>query len=407
MQNKTPDIDLTKYDCEKMLKKSEQGDAIRNEMLHDFGFYFNPLAMKTLERFEIQIEDFSFTAFNADMTIKTNISYPTVKLQMNGYDKSHKRISSKKELLLVVKNKDEKWKNFSETHFLPEFNFFVDKYKDFEVREDDIIISGFPRSGTTRAQEMVWLVANDCDFESALKHESDVRCPYFDHPGWSFLFRKNTMACSLDEMPSPRILKTHLPVQLLPDQVWTKKPKIIYVSRDVKDVAVSNYHFWYSLAVKRKMDMEEYFDSFMNDTIVYAPYRQSVQNYLNLPNYENIMYITYEGMCADLDGTILNIAKFLRKSISIENRQKLKEHLRFDNMKKNGATNNKSVLTNIQEFTDGKEGDSENFIRKGIIGDHKNSMSKEYIDKFNKWYAERDFMNEGFTYRKVEEKCTD
>jgi len=141
------------------------------------------------------------------------------------------------------------------------------------------------------------------------------------------------MACSLDEMPSPRILKTHLPVQLLPDQVWTKKPKIIYVSRDVKDVAISNYHFWYSLDVKRKMDLNEYFDSFMNGTVPYAPYRESVQNYINMPNYENIIYITYEGMCADLDGMILNVAKFLGKDISIENRLKLKEHLTFENMK--------------------------------------------------------------------------
>jgi hypothetical protein len=134
-------------------------------------------------------------------------------------------------------------------------------------------------------------------------------------------------------MASPRILKTHLPVQLLPDQVWTKKPKIIYVSRDVKDVAVSNYHFWYSLDVKRKVDMHEYFDTFMNGSVVYGPYRESVQNYLNMPDYENIMFITYEGMSADLDGTILNVAKFLGKEISIENRLKLKEHLTFENMK--------------------------------------------------------------------------
>lgn len=153
------------------------------------------------------------------------------------------------------------------------------------------------------------------------------------------------MACSLEEMPSPRILKTHLPVQLLPDQVWTKKPRIIYVSRDVKDVAVSNYHFWYSLAVKRKMDMEEYFDSFMNDTIPYAPYRESVQNYINIPNYENIIYITYEGMSADLDGTILNVAKFLGKEISIENRLKLKEHLTFENMKSKFTSLNTFVIS--------------------------------------------------------------
>lgn len=99
---------------------------------------------------------------------------------MDGYDKSHQLVTSKNQLLLVVKNKDEKWKNFRETYFLPEFNFFVDKYKNFEIRDDDIILSGFPRSGTTRAQEMVWLIQNDCDFQAALEHESDVRCPYFE-----------------------------------------------------------------------------------------------------------------------------------------------------------------------------------------------------------------------------------
>jgi calcineurin-like phosphoesterase family protein len=114
------------------------------------------------------------------MDIKTKICRPEIKLNLGGYEKTFRRASSKNELLLVVRNKDEKWKHFSETYFLPEFNFFVDKYKDFEVREDDIIVSGFPRSGTTRAQEMVWLIANDCDFEAALRHESDVRCPYFE-----------------------------------------------------------------------------------------------------------------------------------------------------------------------------------------------------------------------------------
>ena len=142
-------------------------------------------------------------------------------------------------------------------------------------------------------------------------------------------------------MPSPRILKTHLPVQLLPDQVWTKKPKIIYVSRDVKDVAVSNYHFWYSFDVKRKIDLNEYFDNFLNDKVFYGPYRESVQNYFNIPNYENIIFITYEDMCADLDATISKVSEFLGKSIAHENRQKLKEHLSFENMKsKSQSLNN-------------------------------------------------------------------
>lgn len=141
------------------------------------------------------------------------------------------------------------------------------------------------------------------------------------------------MAGSLDQMPSPRTYKTHLPVQFLPDQVWMKKPKMIYVSRDVKDVAVSNYYFWYSMDAKRKIPMHEYLELFMNDTVLYGPYRETVQNYFKIPNYNNIMYITYEDMARDLDGTITRVAKFLGKVVSTENKLKLKNHLSFDNMK--------------------------------------------------------------------------
>lgn len=29
-----------------------------------------------------------------------------------------------------------------------------------------------------------------------------------------------------EEQPSPRFIKSHLPVSLLPKQIWTKKPKV-------------------------------------------------------------------------------------------------------------------------------------------------------------------------------------
>jgi hypothetical protein len=46
----------------------------------------------------------------------------------------------------------------------------------------------------------------------------------------------------IEKMPSPRFIKTHLPAQLLPDQLWTVKPKIVYIRRNPKDTAVSYYH---------------------------------------------------------------------------------------------------------------------------------------------------------------------
>ena len=52
---------------------------------------------------------------------------------------------------------------------------------------------------------------------------------------------------NLDEikaMASPRVLALHTPFELLPEQVKDKKPKIIYLLRNPKDVMVSLYHFF-------------------------------------------------------------------------------------------------------------------------------------------------------------------
>lgn len=40
---------------------------------------------------------------------------------------------------------------------------------NFEVRSDDVFVCTFPRSGTTWTQEMIWLICNDLDYETALK----------------------------------------------------------------------------------------------------------------------------------------------------------------------------------------------------------------------------------------------
>lgn len=97
-------------------------------------------------------------------------------------------------------------------------------------------------------------------------------------------------------LPSPRCIKTHLPIQLLPDQVWIKKPKIIYIKRNFKDVIVSYYH---QSEIMRNFcgSIEDFADGFMADCTESSPYYTHVNNYEKASNVlDNVMVVNYEDM---------------------------------------------------------------------------------------------------------------
>lgn len=75
----------------------------------------------------------------------------------------------------LVKPTAEKWKNFPPTAIPFLMSDTLEKVKNFEVFEDDIFLTGFPRSGTTITAEMMWLIANNFDFEKATRLVTDDR----------------------------------------------------------------------------------------------------------------------------------------------------------------------------------------------------------------------------------------
>ena len=79
-----------------------------------------------------------------------------------------------------VKRSDEKWKNFPKCVVYPKNVEELDAYKNFSIRPDDIFILGYPRSGTTRLQELVWIIANDFDYKTQLEYDCDTRIVYFE-----------------------------------------------------------------------------------------------------------------------------------------------------------------------------------------------------------------------------------
>jgi hypothetical protein len=73
--------------------------------------------------------------------------------------------------------------------------------------------------GTTWVQEIVYLIVNDCDFTKAKQKSIEERTPFLDYPSPGMKY--------IDNMQSPRVVKTHLPIDFLPDNV-EKESKVTF-----------------------------------------------------------------------------------------------------------------------------------------------------------------------------------
>lgn len=55
-----------------------------------------------------------------------------------------------------------------------------DSIRDLPIRSNDVWLMSFPRAGSTWAQEMVWLLGNNLDYEAARNQLQQVRTPLLE-----------------------------------------------------------------------------------------------------------------------------------------------------------------------------------------------------------------------------------
>ena len=70
---------------------------------------------------------------------------------------------------------------------------------------------------------------------------------------------------------SPRIIKTHMPIEMLPPNLLDTC-KVVYVCRNPKDTCVSYYHHCRLFADEHPEDFEHFADMFMSGNIFYGSY---------------------------------------------------------------------------------------------------------------------------------------
>lgn len=55
-----------------------------------------------------------------------------------------------------------------------------DSIRALPVRSDDVWLMSFPRAGSTWAQELIWLLGNNLDYEAARNQLQQVRTPLLE-----------------------------------------------------------------------------------------------------------------------------------------------------------------------------------------------------------------------------------
>ncbi|KAL1788043.1 sulfotransferase 1A1 [Sigmodon hispidus] len=100
----------------------------------------------------------------------------------------------------------------------------------------------------------------------------------------------------LENMPAPRLFKTHLPMSLVPQGLLDQKVKVIFIARNAKDVAV--YYHFYNMA-KLHPDpgtWDNFLENFMDGKVSYGSWYQHMKEWWELTHTHPVLYLFYEDM---------------------------------------------------------------------------------------------------------------
>ncbi len=208
------------------------------------------------------------------------------------------------------------------------------------LRDDDIIIGSYAKSGTTWTQQIVGQMIFDGEDFSDL----GTRSPWVD-----MRVHRDAAIARIEAQTHRRFLKTHLPADALP---WSENVRYLYLARDGRDVAWSLHNHFVNerpdfftdvnavpgrvgppLERPTNTVVEFYRDWVAGNGFPMTGYWDNIRSWWAVRHLPNVRLIHYADLKADLPGEVDRLAAFLGIPLDAGMRGRILDHATLDHMR--------------------------------------------------------------------------
>lgn len=247
----------------------------------------------------------------------------------------------------------------------------------FRTLPSDIIISTFPKCGTTWMQQIVHGLRSrgSMDFE-----EISLVVPWIETSGMMGLDVNGPQAAA------PRAFKSHL--------AWHEVPKgarYIYVMRDPKDALVSFYHFMNGAMFEADaIPIAEFASAMFLQPGPFVTYWSHVKSWWEQRHRKEVRIFIFEHMKRDLPAAVRRVAEFMGLDSDAELLAKVTAQSSFSFMNEHQNQFDEHVQMRLLEQRLGlKTGGRASKVRAGRVGDHGRELPEHILQALDDmWHKE-------------------
>ncbi|MFT5210269.1 MAG: hypothetical protein ACI9CE_001994 [Flavobacterium sp.] len=241
------------------------------------------------------------------------------------------------------------------------------------LRPNDIVISPFGKCGTTWLQQIVHCLrtSGDMDFDDISRVIP-----------WIETSPSLGLDLNAEQKANPRAFKSHLEYEKLPSGA-----RYINSVRNPNDAALSMFKFMEGWFIEPgTVTLDDFIEGFVSE----GRFWQHLISWWKQRNSDHVLYLAYEQMTIDLEGSICRIAEFIDIPLSEDLLELTMEHASMAFMQSHGDRFDDKLMRALSEKKCGLPTGGESAkVRKGVVGDSKNYLSdKSRAALDNKWHKE-------------------